>query len=238
MREFAVYIANVLTVPVRQTLLRVRVQTRVEQLMPLMQSGGQSVQAAVVEMQDLVLALSARHHQLATGASGVGEEQPEGPHLAEVNRESSAAMRSPQRHRRRGRALGKSEIMLQGKQLRRPHPRGHLLGCGDNVIVRLVASSSAYLSSRSKGSVRLSTSSSTVDWPSSKSEPCESCPKDVGEGSQIMTAITCSMSNCSVNDYNDSADNYNYSPDNHSYLIADNCKCSVNNYDCLIITKT
>jgi len=43
--------------------------------MPLMQSGGQPIQAAVMKVQDLVLALSACHYQLTAGASRIGEEQ-------------------------------------------------------------------------------------------------------------------------------------------------------------------
>lgn len=45
---------------------------------PLLEHLGELVQATVVEVKDLVLALSAGHHQLATGASLVTEEGPWG----------------------------------------------------------------------------------------------------------------------------------------------------------------
>lgn len=56
-----------------------------QQRMPPVQDLCQVVQPAVVEVQDLVLGLSGRNHQLPAGAVVVVEEETQRTHLAQVH---------------------------------------------------------------------------------------------------------------------------------------------------------
>lgn len=96
----------------------------VQQTVPLVEHLRQMVEPAVVEVEDLVLRLARRDHELPRRAVLVVEEQPQRPHLAEVHREAAALHRDlPGEHRRRGRAVGKRQVVLVRQQLRR-HPVG------------------------------------------------------------------------------------------------------------------
>lgn len=113
--------------PVRQALLGVDAQPWVEQLVPLVERRGEPVEAAVMEVQYLVLALAAGDDELARGALGIGEEQPEGAHAAEVDGETTTAMGTAHRDGGGRRAVREGQVVLERQELGAAQPRRDLL---------------------------------------------------------------------------------------------------------------